>query len=47
VAGVSAADPDLIVAVGGRAAASVADGGVLQLPDQLPDAVDTLRRALG
>jgi methanogenic corrinoid protein MtbC1 len=41
-----AAHPDVIVAVGGRAAESVGNGGVVRLPDGLRDAVEALRAAL-
>jgi DNA-binding transcriptional MerR regulator/methylmalonyl-CoA mutase cobalamin-binding subunit len=38
--------PDLVVAVGGRAAEAVGNGNVVRLPDGLRDAVETLRAAL-
>ncbi len=38
--------PDVVIAVGGRQASVVGDGGVLRLPDGLADAVEVLRRAL-
>jgi MerR family transcriptional regulator, light-induced transcriptional regulator len=40
------AHPGLTIAVGGRQSAEVGNGGVLRLPDQLGEAVETLRRAL-
>jgi DNA-binding transcriptional MerR regulator/methylmalonyl-CoA mutase cobalamin-binding subunit len=40
------AQPDLVIAVGGRAAGSATTGGLLHLPDDLVAAVDLLRGAL-